>query len=804
MSSSAVRLLAPALAVVASFLSVLAAGPADASASVNVAFHVVNQRGTAQATYLELPGDTSFSTQTDGNGDSAVYTLQPGDVVHFTRVPYDQAGPGGAQYGAPEGENGVAYTVTAGDNGQTVTITLPNGTPAAGEQSVSPEERWLIGELNQRRAVAGRPPLVISGSLSRAAAALAQEAGNERAQSGTYTFPPTAVAVAMTDWGWPQAEPDYDLEDAPFFDPKQVLAHWDGDEGSQESGWLSNVLVRDQDPGAQGPVGDDPHSVVGIGQANGAWMIYALDSCPSTGATARCETNGDSGDTSSTPFAFEPNVNINYAAGTNGWDTSHAQPGWDYRLNGYVDPNGCTTSVNFQVVNDTAYQASGWAAEQETDVVPAGSNPGNEAFYDDSTFTPNTLLHARIHAVGTCGATHVDQYSPEITFTTPAPPAPSTGGSGNPGDGNPGGGNPGGGNPPPPPPSGPAAPTIDQVGCAYAIDQATQSAYVTALIDPHGANTTYWASPWDINTRGATPYPVPHNGPISGYGPRWVAMLLPLSSFQRQTIDWTIYADNAYDHGRPVTADSPGTEGINFDVFGSELLPTSCGHAGQPPDVTTAGKPNSVSTTRLTVHGTVNAKGQPTIAFFEYWPPSYCSARQPGCQFKRYPDYAALLTDGTTHTLTATLPVTPGLGWAYRLVAINAGGETDGPLGYATTPGFGPAAAADAGIAVDNSTVSAIAWQHNGAYGAAVAARAKRTVLGRVRMRHVNAGVSMVVVRLSKRAVARMRRAHAKRVSVQLTITVTPPRGKGKATVKTVRVTVSLTKPAARKHRKRR
>jgi hypothetical protein len=259
--------------------------PAGASASTDVTFHVVNQRGTPQYAYARVNDQTWYDATPTSGGDVTL-SVAAGDQVRFTRNTHLDNPFAQPVAAPPEGTDGQLYTVPSPPQ-PTVTVTLPNVQDDY-HPELSDPERWIVGKLNADRAALGRQPLKLSTTLSEAASAMARdEAVNAR-------FPDPQLWVIDQDWGWP-GDPyhtGYVAADAPYANPARVLPHWDGTANDGESGQIWSAL---SDPGL---------SAVGIADGGGAWIIDAMYGCPDLARAAACGIGSDTGD----PNVYAPDL----------------------------------------------------------------------------------------------------------------------------------------------------------------------------------------------------------------------------------------------------------------------------------------------------------------------------------------------------------------------------------------------------------------------------------------------------------------------------------------------------------------
>ena len=93
-------------------------------------------------------------------------------------------------------------------------------------------------------------------------------------------------------------------------------------------------------------------------------------------------------------------------------------------LAGSVNPEGLVTTAHFEYGLDSRYttpRTSGPIYDQSTPTVQIGSDfQSHPVFTPVAGLVPNALYHARLVATNTAGTT----FGPDVTFTTPADPAP--------------------------------------------------------------------------------------------------------------------------------------------------------------------------------------------------------------------------------------------------------------------------------------------------------------------------------------------------------------------------------------------
>jgi hypothetical protein len=169
-----------------------------------------------------------------------------------------------------------------------VTITLGNTTAsdAPATPTLSPAERWVVGQINDMRQAKNPslPRLRVSTTLNRVAYATAHDAVALKAAHGSYPWPPAYCAAVGADWGWPQLSLDTHIfggNDAATTSPSAALAHWTDSSARGQLTFNSGV------------------SAIGIADGGGAWTMFVSD-CSSVPAdvAARCELTNDTGDSS--------------------------------------------------------------------------------------------------------------------------------------------------------------------------------------------------------------------------------------------------------------------------------------------------------------------------------------------------------------------------------------------------------------------------------------------------------------------------------------------------------------------------
>ena len=280
--------------------------PAPASATV---FKLRNERDIAQAAIFRVNGGPQQPTSP--YGETADVSLAPGDTVTFTRT-----------YGscpAPEGD-GLAYVVPD-PAPPSVTLTLPVTTGPSYRLELNDAERWIVGQINARRASRGLAPVVVSGSLNRAADAVARDSALRAASGGgTYPFPPPHCGAIPIDWGFPTFT--FASVDAPGTDARAAFAHWSDGSARETIATLGDW------------------NAVGVGDGDGAFIAYFARCQPSF--ETRCELTGDTGD----PNIVLPASPTPPGGGAPGTATAGTGPGSSPSPGASTRPPAGTTSTS--------------------------------------------------------------------------------------------------------------------------------------------------------------------------------------------------------------------------------------------------------------------------------------------------------------------------------------------------------------------------------------------------------------------------------------------------------------------------
>jgi hypothetical protein len=271
--------------LVACVVVALLATPAR-SLAASVTFHVENDRDTAQVSYVQVesPFLGNSTHVTDPYGDLTLQ-LNGQEDLYFTRdnnPPSTYPEPSSCRAPEDAGDGGYYYKVPFPTPTSTVPIILSHTTGDAVQPGLSGGENWVIGKLNEERQAKGMAPMHVSTTLNTAADAIAHDLAASKAAGG-YAFPPPFCLVTTLDWGWPNG--NFIFEDSPSTEPYQVLAHWDGTEGTSESHNLASFGVFSA-----------ANTAVGVGDGGGAWIIE-YNACPAAGAD-RCQMTDSRGDTS--------------------------------------------------------------------------------------------------------------------------------------------------------------------------------------------------------------------------------------------------------------------------------------------------------------------------------------------------------------------------------------------------------------------------------------------------------------------------------------------------------------------------
>jgi hypothetical protein len=245
--------------------------PAAAQA-VNVTFTVTNQRGVLQAgTRVMNTPDGPTVAWTNPYGQVTL-NVAGGQNLYFARgfrYSFEQGA-------APEGA-GQLYSAPPVPPA-TVQIILPNANGEPADPGNSPEERWLVGKINQERAAAGRPPLYISLTLNEAGDRYANFE-NALGQPANH-FWLANPAVRMFDSGWPVRPPS-------AFGGIFELGGQAGSVVDVFSDWNSNSSKRTQ-------MLDPTIGSIGVGLVGP--YVSANFAPPCTEAADRCRMTGDTGD----------------------------------------------------------------------------------------------------------------------------------------------------------------------------------------------------------------------------------------------------------------------------------------------------------------------------------------------------------------------------------------------------------------------------------------------------------------------------------------------------------------------------
>lgn len=251
--------------MVRSCLAVVTAALVLAPAAHAADVRVVNERGLPQsALWTDDAQDPRYLTDADG----WIKEVAPGATLRVTRSLSTQPcyrNPGGA----PEGPAGVTFTVPESGGG---TIVLPNATGPSFQAEPDEAERWIVGQINARRAQNGKPALRISAILTQAASAVAHQ---QAARS--LSFPPPFCPVVVADWGYPGRHA-YSIAglDANGTDPRKAWAHWSDGSIRETSGTLGGWTA------------------VGVSGGGGAWAAYFAN-CPPE-LEVQCKLTTDQGD----------------------------------------------------------------------------------------------------------------------------------------------------------------------------------------------------------------------------------------------------------------------------------------------------------------------------------------------------------------------------------------------------------------------------------------------------------------------------------------------------------------------------
>jgi uncharacterized protein YkwD len=242
---------------------VIAAWTAGAARATT--FRVENENGTPQLAQATV-ADIGLTTGTNEAGEVEPAS-EPGDTVSITRS--DVAGP----CGAPEGPTGPSYTVPDPEP-DFVTIVLPALAMPLTDPALSPEERGLLGRLNEQRAAAGAGPLTGSVALAEAADGYGGVLHGDPSRTDDHCRL-AGPEVRAIDRGWP------------FDDVQELLAGERTATAALET-WLG-------DPGARATLLDAGYGAAGIARVGDLWVALVSRPCGRL-LGARCRMTGDTGD----------------------------------------------------------------------------------------------------------------------------------------------------------------------------------------------------------------------------------------------------------------------------------------------------------------------------------------------------------------------------------------------------------------------------------------------------------------------------------------------------------------------------
>jgi uncharacterized protein YkwD len=249
---------------VAALLAVVVAAWAAGAARATT-FHVENERGTPLYAWATV-ADVGLTTSTNEAGEVEPAS-EPGDTVTITRS--DVAGP----CGAPEGPTGPAYTVPDPEP-DFVAIVLPALAMPLTEPALSPEERGLLGRLNEQRAAAGAGPLIGSDALAEAADGYGGVLHGDPSATDDHCAL-SGPEVRAIDRGWPSD------------DVQEALAGERTATAALET-WLRQPLDR-------ATLLDPTYGAIGVARVGDLWVALVSRPCGRL-LGARCRMTGDSGD----------------------------------------------------------------------------------------------------------------------------------------------------------------------------------------------------------------------------------------------------------------------------------------------------------------------------------------------------------------------------------------------------------------------------------------------------------------------------------------------------------------------------
>ena len=251
---------------VAAAIAVLALALAASVQARATTFRIQNDRGVpqlAQATVGEV--GLTMSTNEAGEVEPA---SEPGDTVTLTRS--EVPGP----CGAPEGPVGVSYTVPDPDP-DVVDLVLPALPGSATDPSLAPEERGLLGRINEQRGAAGLPPVVASQALAEAADGYATALGGDPAATTDHCRL-AGPQVRAIDRGWP-------------FDNVQELLAGAHSAGAALTAWVA-------EPSDRAALLEPRFGAIGVSRVGDLWVVSLSKPCGRLlGARCRLARRGAAG-----------------------------------------------------------------------------------------------------------------------------------------------------------------------------------------------------------------------------------------------------------------------------------------------------------------------------------------------------------------------------------------------------------------------------------------------------------------------------------------------------------------------------
>jgi uncharacterized protein YkwD len=251
---------------VATLLTVVIAAWAAGTARATT-FRVENEDGTPLFAWATV-ADVGLTTSTNEAGEVEPAS-EPSDTVTITRS--DVAG----ACGAPEGPTGPSYTVPDPEPDFVAIVLLAPRMPLT-EPALSPEERGLLGRLNEQRAGAAAGPMIASEALDEAADGYGGILHGDPSATDDHCKL-SGPEVRAVDRGWPSD------------DVQEFLA------GERTATAALETWLRDA--GARATLLDPGYGALGIARVGDLWVAVVGRRCGRL-LGARCRMTGDAGDPS--------------------------------------------------------------------------------------------------------------------------------------------------------------------------------------------------------------------------------------------------------------------------------------------------------------------------------------------------------------------------------------------------------------------------------------------------------------------------------------------------------------------------